>query len=127
MGLSWTPRRVGELYCSPGCGGGCTWEAYERATDHASLLALRLGDGWEPRVWENLGWHWSAQLPNPDGSINNRAEVRESSSGGFVAYVGPGAYHADTPQLAVKEGLAVLRARRDELDSAVKRLEEAMV
>lgn len=56
--LSWKARRSGPLYCSPACGGKCTWAAYTRANASAAALAKRLGIGWKPRVWENLGWHY---------------------------------------------------------------------
>ena len=58
----WTPRSLpGGKYCSPACGGAkgfCTKADFDRATKDAGALAQRLGDGWKPRVWENLGWHW---------------------------------------------------------------------
>jgi hypothetical protein len=55
----WVPQRLpGGIYCSPRCGGGCTKAKYDRATKDAAVLCARLGDGWHPRVWENLGWHW---------------------------------------------------------------------
>lgn len=56
----WTPVRSGSIYCSPACGGGCTWRQYETAVIQASSLARSLGAGWKPRVHENLGWHYSA-------------------------------------------------------------------
>lgn len=30
----------------------------DQAQRDASDLAARMGDGWETRVWENLGWHY---------------------------------------------------------------------
>jgi len=48
----------GGVYCSPRCGGGCKRSAFERATAEANALAARMGDGWRPDVWENLGWHY---------------------------------------------------------------------
>jgi hypothetical protein len=55
--LSWAPRRYGPYYCSPACGGSCTYDAYVRATIDAGLLAQLLGPAWTPHVFENLGWH----------------------------------------------------------------------
>lgn len=46
------------------CGGAkgfCTRADFDRATKDAAALAARLGDGWTPCVWENLGWHWEVQ------------------------------------------------------------------
>ena len=28
------------------------------ATDAAEKLAKKMGSGWKPRVWENMGWHY---------------------------------------------------------------------
>lgn len=62
----WTPRRAGKVYCSPRCGGGCTWSAYDKAIRESSDLCATLNadlsqDDWMPRVWENLGWHWEVK------------------------------------------------------------------
>ena len=58
----WTPRDLpGGGYCSPACGAGCSREDHERAVASARGLAARLGDGWEPVVWENQGWYWQAR------------------------------------------------------------------
>lgn len=48
----------GQHYCSPSCGRGCRKEWYDAAVRNALALAARMGDGWEPQVWENLGWHY---------------------------------------------------------------------
>ncbi len=58
MSDRWTPIRDGAVYCSPACGGKCTMEDFEWATKEAEKLARLMGDGWEPHVWENLGWHY---------------------------------------------------------------------
>lgn len=61
----WTPIQSddGQFYCSPRCGGGkfCRREWHDMAVKKADELAVRLGDGWTPRVWENLGWFYSAE------------------------------------------------------------------
>lgn len=56
--LSWKPKRNGDVYCSPACGGKCTWAAYQKAKRGAAALAKTMGPGWKPKVWENLGWHF---------------------------------------------------------------------
>lgn len=61
--LSWKAVRRGATYCSPGCGAKCTWEKYQHAKRMARALAKRLGPGWKPEVWENMGWHWKAAGP----------------------------------------------------------------
>lgn len=57
--LSWIPVRRGPIYCAPACGGRCTWAAYQQALKASRDIARRLGPGWEPNVWENLGWHFN--------------------------------------------------------------------
>lgn len=56
----WKPRRRlgGTIFCSPACGGNCKRADYDRAVKRSAALAKRLGEGWEPDVWENLGWHF---------------------------------------------------------------------
>lgn len=56
--LSWKPVRQGREYCSSGCGRGCTYAEYTSAVRAGHRLACRLGKGWKPVVWENLGWHY---------------------------------------------------------------------
>ena len=55
---SWVPMQDGKIYCSSACGRGCTLAEYEAAVKASEELAKHLGEGFEPRVWENLGWHW---------------------------------------------------------------------
>lgn len=56
-----TPVRKDEVYCSPGCGFGCNYSAHEQAVHEADELAVSMGDGWEPNVWENAGWHYEVK------------------------------------------------------------------
>ena len=65
---AWKPKRRGPLYCSPACGGGCTWSAFEEANRKAKAMAAKLGAKWKPRVWENLGWHYAIRATFRDGS-----------------------------------------------------------
>lgn len=100
--LSWEPVRRGGVYCSPACGNGCTWPEYQEATTAAEKLCGILGDGWKPRVWENLGWHYEAH--SPDG----RLKVSPLTGGdGYIALLGrpdePGGKWSgigETPQAA---------------------------
>lgn len=62
MTLSWTPVRRGPVYCSPACGYDCKQVDYDRCVLAANELAASLGQGWTPRVWENLGWYYEARL-----------------------------------------------------------------
>lgn len=58
------PIHVGNVYCSPGCGFKCKRASYDRAVREADKLCKVLGEGWEPCVWENCGWHFSARKSN---------------------------------------------------------------
>lgn len=62
--LGWTPVLNGEIYCSPRCGCRCKKAAYDKAQAEAVALCATLGPGWEPRVWENCGWHCEATKGN---------------------------------------------------------------
>jgi hypothetical protein len=64
--LSWKPDRLGSCFCSPACGRGCTIKEYETALKEATRMAKSLGQGWKPKVFENLGWHPFATLPRTD-------------------------------------------------------------
>jgi hypothetical protein len=69
----WEPVRRGRVYCSPGCGAGCTWADHKKATREAAALRERLGRGWKPFVWENLGWHWIVGKGDPGSSVSGKA------------------------------------------------------
>lgn len=62
MSERWTPvDGPGGRYCSPACGRSCTKAEYLVAQRMAAELCADLGDGWEPVVHENLGWHYGAR------------------------------------------------------------------
>lgn len=83
-GLSWDPVRTGNgQYCSPACGGKCTWASYQAAKRKASALAKSLGAGWKPEVHENLGWYYRARFDDQDVTM----KVTPVAAG-FLAYVG---------------------------------------
>ncbi|MFL5900969.1 MAG: hypothetical protein ACJ75S_07195 [Solirubrobacterales bacterium] len=52
----------GEVFCSPWCGTKCRKAAFDRAVREAAMLCDQLGPGWKPHVWENMGWHFEAQM-----------------------------------------------------------------
>lgn len=56
----WVAVRKGPIYCAPACGAKCTYAAFKRMSEFAVDLAKRLGPGWRPHVWENMGWYCSA-------------------------------------------------------------------
>jgi len=113
----WTPVRRGSIYCSPACGGDCTFDAYQVALKNAAKLAECLGPDWRGDVWENLGWHYRAL------SACKRIKVNPNHWGGknpesYSAFLGapdfPGgkwAVSGKTPEEAVK--LVIAYAKKD--------------
>lgn len=80
LGDRWTPKLNGEIYCSPACGFGCKKADFDRAFALANALAVNLGPGWQPKVWENGGWYWEVKKgaatvsPEEDGRF--QADIR---------------------------------------------------
>lgn len=119
----WEPRALpGGFYCSPACAGAkgfCTRAAYDRAVNKSNTLARRLGDGWEPEVWENLGWFWRVS--------KGAFDVREDHGEYSVTFNGPSVGHfvvqisasAETPEDAI--GFATQDAR-----TLIRRIEDAL-
>lgn len=106
-GLDWTPVLSGERYCSPACGCGCKKAEHDAAKTAAAELAARLGEGWEPRVWENGSWHFSAR--------KGCAEVYpppRRTGGKYTAYLNPEKQFVvedDDPAVAVAVALVAAR------------------
>jgi hypothetical protein len=99
------------------------------ATKKAKALCKKLGPGWTPHVWENMGWHYTAQLikipskNNMDWGIY--LEVYPSECDGKITSYWvdsrlPGQYHTycKDPHAGIrkilkearKEGKAILKA-----------------
>lgn len=120
----WTPVRRGPLFCSPACGRGCTGEEYKAARTKAALLCRILGDGWEPRVTENLGWHYDAialgglLVVNPVGKQFYAAYCPSGDgvcmSPSFISE------HRKDPRQAVREVASKIAAESSRLNSILK-------
>jgi hypothetical protein len=82
MNRDWTPVRNGKYYCSPACGGHCTYEAFEKATKDAEALAQlcakEIGGVWKPVVHENLGWHWHVVQEDTNIAIHKGGYLSEA-------------------------------------------------
>lgn len=109
--------------CARWCGRGCTQAEYETAKKAGAALAARLGATWKARVWENLGWHFSAV------SLCGRLKVYDNGRRYFTACLGekefPGGRWAEdgsTPAKAVEAVLAVARKERDWIDECLRGL-----
>jgi len=121
---------VDDIYCSAWCGFGCTKTAHDRAQAEAKFLCNRLGDGWQPHVWENCGWHFEARK----ASLRVHAQTQGSKLKGTYIISGYTAeirapyqiwphevVHSD-PQSAVDYTLDLVRAQ---IEAATKALEAA--
>lgn len=127
---SWTPKLSadGEFYCSPRCGGGkfCRKEWYDRAVAEGDALAARMGEGWEPHVWENMGWYYSVKK----GVVTIRvSRGNDGEHASYSAWIEPNVTidrislqiiaHGDTPEDAL--GFATQDAR-----TVIERMREAL-
>ena len=117
--LRWVPKLRGRIYCSPACGANCTKVAYDTAQKMGTALAKKLGKGWKPHVWENMGWFYKAEK----GDVS----VRDSRSGfSYTAYfntdvqqfIGEG----DDPKDAVADALAEAEAAMVTIERAVAKV-----
>lgn len=113
--LSWIPRRNGNTHCSPACGHGCTIQDYREANKAALDLAKRLGTGWVPDVWENIGWHHAALSPG------RNIRVLPTKTSGYIAFLSGEAETGETPEKAV---LTIIKQSLNKLNRAAKTLSE---
>lgn len=61
----------------------CMWlkmqkKDFDEATERAHALASQLGYGWEPRVWENGGWHFEAAKRGATVSVVDDSQYEAS-------------------------------------------------
>lgn len=131
--LSWKPRarmkgRVA-IYCAPACGRECTRMEYDRAKRMSKLLAKALGPAWKPDVWENLGWHWAARVPDPNDlrmevhGNGPRLSNEKSERYSYSVFFGP--QHlgtVGTPDEALTLIVTTAESWRDEMERALSQL-----
>lgn len=117
----WTPQLVGDTFCSPNCGCRCTKEDFDTATALAQSIVANLGAGWEPHVWENLGWHGDAR----------RGESRVSllPDGHYAATVSLSKANTSLANITASSGSpeAALAAAVNQLESLVAALQRALM
>lgn len=101
--LSWTPRRRGHIYCAPACGGRCTLAQYHAAKLAGQKLCERLGRGWKPRVWENLGWHYKAISACGRWKVHGSDRCFTALLGDADSPGGKWAETARTPEAAIRK------------------------
>lgn len=68
----WTPVLDGDVYCAPRCGFRCKKAEYDAAVAAADAVVRELGEGWSPRVWENMGWHSEVRRGSSTVRIDRR-------------------------------------------------------
>ena len=116
---NWQPMsRPGGVYCSPACGRGCTRAEHGEAVRKARELAQRLGDGWEPEVWENLGWFYKVE--------KGLAAIHPSRTGGYTVYFNSQhqvVANADTPEQALSAALRRAKAVAHALEKDINFVE----
>ena len=118
---SWTPiLKKDGTYCSPACGCGCKLAAFDEATQKAAALVATLGDGWTPRVWENMGWHYAAMKgcatvypPNAEGG-EYRAYLNSETQ-----FIGASANPAEAVGAAIDLAHATITKTLNDLDVIV--------
>jgi hypothetical protein len=126
--VNWKPVRDGDTYCSSACGGRCTWGAYERACAAGAELAAGLGPLFEPRIWENIGWHYAAHTADRCITIHTHA-----GSNDYTAYVnadgkGGGRWlgHGTTPRAALREARALLHSEAGLIGGVLDKMDSAL-
>lgn len=134
MTLGREPIRNGDVYCAPWCGFKCKWDAYEQAVIDASKLAKSLGEGWEPQVWENLGWHYKATTKDGRVNLHPKKDYRYNARVvGYTAFLSPtpsigGKWveSGDTPQAALEAVRAKAQEELDGINLAMESLRRSL-
>lgn len=92
----------------------------KQASEDAQALAERVGGGWKPEVWQNLGWHY--KVVSPCG----RVKIHPSSDGSFTCFLsdddGAGGIfveHGSTPLAALKATLVRAYAERAKINALI--------
>ena len=112
--------------CAKWCGSGCTQAQYDAALANAKALAARLGKGWKPRVWEDMGWHYSAVSRKGFIKVHPHTDWRSKRITSYAAFIGDisggGRYVADgrTPEKAIAAVLAEAKKDHDIIGSWLK-------
>ena len=124
--------------------------AQRDAEELAARLNASLGGGWEPYVWENLGWHFRAVKTNgrdredpeartiavypftypPDAEPKTTysAMVSDDSGPGMPSYYMPlrGERHFDDPAEAVRAMLPYVEAHVEQVTKTLAHLRAAL-
>lgn len=95
--------------CAKWCGRGCTVGMYLDAKEKGAALAKKLGKGWKPRIFENLGWHYEAVDKSGFWKVHATSPGCPADSQ-YIAYLG-GLFHGfgGTPKSAIENTIEVFR------------------
>ncbi|BAQ16965.1 hypothetical protein GL4_1509 [Methyloceanibacter caenitepidi] len=85
-------------------------------------LAQRMGQGWEPDVWENLGWHYAVvngpfKITFDERSQRYEAEYTLEANDGFVFQVFT---DADLPEDAFGFAVQEIRTRLVRIEQSLR-------
>ncbi len=82
----WTPVRRGLIYCSPSCGGKCTFADYADCVQRGKRMraSMRVPQDWEVRVSENLGWFVSLEHVASNGLLTVSESGRKATGRYFA-------------------------------------------
>lgn len=123
----WTPRLQdnGRVYCSPACGFKCKKEAHDAALAAATALATRLGPEWEPHVWENCAWHYSANHKTGPMAVHPRIRRWEGRSEHEESVDKYTVYLNTNPQFIARDAdpMAAVHQAIEDLGSHIARLQ----
>lgn len=99
-------------YCAPWCGAHCTSKDYDKAVAEAAQLAKHLGEGWVPKVWENLGWHYSVSRERLEVHPNTRWNGQRQDLAGYTAYLNIATQFVESSTTAHNAVYRVLKVAR---------------
>ena len=122
--LSWRPRHLdGGIYCAPACGGRCKLTDYDKAIKNSVKMVKGLREfGWEPDVWENLGWHYGLKK----GRNTIRPPYSHSVSDCYMAFIYLGGQqfvaNGKTPKRALGEAIRIAQRMASDIQGEVASL-----
>lgn len=90
------PVRRGDTYCSPACGARCRHSEYLAARRRARDAVRQLGDAWQARTWENLGWFSEARSRTADMAVHIDVDHMTGAVQYWLLYNGPFGMHFST-------------------------------
>lgn len=107
------PILNGDIYCAPWCGCKCKKVDYDHCVKAADELAAKMGKGWEPDVWENMGWHYAIKAKHAQIHVNENFKDGARTVRSYWADIRAGGKQfcatAETPDAAL--GIVVQEAR----------------